>query len=98
MNTGDWVDATGHGFRRAMMDLDLAIIPLKEIVSLTLISLVLSFMSLAPLKIPTICSNVPPYSDEVPNESLTITFYETIKYYYIQNQERKARKKWQKKL
>lgn len=81
-----WVDATGHGFRVAMMDLDLAIIPLRNS-EFNANKSCIKFYEFSSLKIPTICSNVPPYSDEVPNESLTTSFYDTIKY-YIQNQEK----------
>ena len=75
-----WVDATGHGYRVAMMDLDLAIIPLKDS-SFNSNKSCIKFYEFSSLKIPTICSNVPPYSDEAPKESLTNNFYESIKYY-----------------
>jgi glycosyltransferase involved in cell wall biosynthesis len=75
-----WVDATGHGYRVAMMDLDLAIIPLKDS-SFNSNKSCIKFYEFSSLKVPTICSNVPPYSDEAPKESLTNNFYESIKYY-----------------
>ena len=81
-----WVDATGHGFRTAMMDLDLAIIPLKDSDFNSNKSCV-KFYEFSSLKVPTICSNVAPYKDEAPKESLTDNFYETIKY-YIQNPDK----------
>lgn len=81
-----WVDATGHGYRVAMMDLDLAIIPLKDS-SFNANKSCIKFYEFSSLKIPTICSNVAPYSDEAPKESLTDNFYETIKY-YIENKEK----------
>jgi len=76
----DWVDPTGHGFRMAMMDLDLAIIPLEG-TEFNSNKSCIKFYEFSSLKIPTICSNVPPYSDEAPKESLSSSFYETIKYY-----------------
>ena len=82
----DWVDATGHGFRTAMMDLDIAIIPLKNSEFNSNKSCI-KFYEFSSLKVPTICSNVAPYSDEAPKESLSNNFYETIKY-YINNQEK----------
>lgn len=81
-----WVDATGHGFRVAMMDLDLAIIPLKDS-SFNSNKSCIKFYEFSSLKIPTICSNVPPYSDEAPQESLSNNFYESVKY-YIENKEK----------
>ena len=81
-----WVDATGHGYRVAMMDLDLAIIPLKDSQFNSNKSCI-KFYEFSSLKVPTICSNVPPYSDEAPKESLTNNFYETIKY-YLENKTR----------
>lgn len=82
----DWVDPSGHGFRTAMMDLDLAIIPLKDS-NFNSNKSCIKFYEFSSLKIPTICSNVAPYSDEAPKESLTDNFYETIKY-YIENKEK----------
>lgn len=82
----NWVDATGHGFRTAMMDLDLAIIPLKDS-EFNANKSCIKFYEFSSLKVPTICSNVAPYSDEAPKESLTNNFYETIKY-YIENKAR----------
>lgn len=74
-----WVDSTGHGYRTAMMDLDLAIIPLEDTPFNSNKSCV-KFYEFSSLKIPTICSNVAPYSDECPKESLSDNFYESIKY------------------
>jgi glycosyltransferase involved in cell wall biosynthesis len=82
----DWVDPTGHGYRVAMMDLDLAIIPLKDSQFNSNKSCI-KFYEFSSLKVPTICSNVPPYSDEAPKESLTNNFYESIKY-YIENKDK----------
>ncbi len=82
----DWVDATGHGFRTAMMDLDLAIIPLKDS-EFNANKSCIKFYEFSSLKVPTICSNVAPYSDEAPKESLTNNFYETIKD-YLENKTR----------
>ncbi len=73
-----WVDATGHGYRVAMMDLDLAIIPLRKS-DFNANKSCIKFYEFSALKIPTICSNVPPYSDEVPSECLTSNFYESVK-------------------
>lgn len=81
-----WVDATGHGFRVAMMDLDLAIIPLRRS-DFNANKSNIKFYEFSSLKIPTICSNVPPYSDEVPKECLTDNFYESIKY-FIDNKDK----------
>lgn len=81
-----WVDATGHGYRVAMMDLDLAIIPLKDSQFNSNKSCI-KFYEFSSLKIPTICSNVAPYSDEAPQESLSDNFYKSIKY-YIQNPDK----------
>ena len=60
-----WVDATGHGYRVAMMDLDLAIIPLKNS-EFNANKSCIKFYEFSSLKVPTICSNTAPYSDEVP--------------------------------
>ena len=73
-----WVDPTGHGYRVAMMDLDLAIIPLEK-TEFNSYKSCIKFYEFSALKIPTICSNVAPYSDEAPKESLTDNFYESIK-------------------
>ena len=81
-----WVDATGHGFRVAMMDLDLAIIPLMNS-DFNANKSNIKFYEFSSLKIPTICANVPPYSDEVPNECLTDNFYESIKW-FIENKDK----------
>jgi hypothetical protein len=81
-----WVDSTGHGYRTAMMDLDLAIIPLENTPFNSNKSCV-KFYEFSSLKIPTICSNVAPYSDECPKESLSDNFYESIKY-YIENPDK----------
>lgn len=74
----DWVDPTGHGYRTAMMDLDLAIIPLED-TSFNSNKSCVKFYEFSSLKIPTICSNVAPYKDEVPIESLSNNFYESLK-------------------
>ena len=81
-----WVDATGHGFRVAMMDLDLAIIPLRKS-DFNANKSCIKFYEFSSLKIPTICSAVAPYSDEVPNDSLTSDFYQSIKF-YIENRDK----------
>jgi len=81
-----WVDATGHGYRVAMMDLDLAIIPLRKS-DFNANKSNIKFYEFSSLKIPTICSNVPPYSDEVPEDCLTNNFYESIKY-FIENKDK----------
>jgi glycosyltransferase involved in cell wall biosynthesis len=81
-----WVDATGHGYRVSMMDLDLAIIPLRDS-SFNSNKSCIKFYEFSSIKVPTICSNVAPYSDEAPKESLSDNFYESIKY-YIENKDK----------
>ena len=78
VETWHWVDPTGHGYRMGMMDLDIAIIPLAD-TPFNANKSCIKFYEFSALKIPTICSNVAPYSDEAPKESLTNNFYESIK-------------------
>ena len=85
----NWVDPTGHGYRVAMMDLDLAIIPLED-TPFNANKSCIKFYEFSSLKIPTICSDVPPYSDEAPQESLSKRFYNDIKYYIENPKERKS--------
>lgn len=82
-----WVDSTGHGYRTALMDLDIAIIPLSDSYFNSNKSCI-KFYEFSSLKVPTICSNVAPYSDEAPKESLSDNFYESIKYLIENPKER----------
>ena len=82
-----WIDPTGHGYRTSMMDLDIAIIPLDDS-EFNANKSCIKFYEFSSLKIPTLCSNVAPYSDEAPTESLTDNFYESIKYLIENPKER----------
>ncbi len=74
----DWVRPEAHGFRTALMNLDIAIIPL-EYSQFNSNKSCIKFYEFSSLKVPTICSNVPPYSDEVPVELLFEDLYSKIK-------------------
>ena len=66
-----------HGFRTALMNLDIAIVPLEESTFNSNKSCI-KFYEFSSLKVPTICSAVPPYSDEVPIELLFDKLYDKI--------------------
>lgn len=73
----DWVSPSAHGFRTALMNLDIAIVPLEESTFNSNKSCI-KFYEFGSLKVPTICSAVPPYSDEVPVELLFDKLYDKI--------------------
>ncbi len=73
----DWVSPSAHGFRTALMNLDIAIVPLEES-TFNANKSCIKFYEFSSLKVPTICSAVPPYSDEVPIELLFDKLYDKI--------------------
>lgn len=69
----DWVDAEGHGYRTALMNLDIAIIPLADN-SFNSYKSCIKWYEFASLGVPCIVSNVPPYSDEVEHGKTAYTY------------------------
>lgn len=84
----NWIDPTGHGYRVSMMDLDLAIVPLESSLFNSNKSCI-KFYEFSALKIPTICSDVAPYKDECPDESLAYRFYPRLKHLIENTKEAK---------
>jgi glycosyltransferase involved in cell wall biosynthesis len=64
-----WVHPEAHPYRSVLLDLDLAIIPLADNVFNSSKSCV-KWYEFSALGVPTIASNVAPYSDEMPKEQL----------------------------
>jgi hypothetical protein len=60
----DWIDYTGHSFRMNCLKPDIAVVPLHED-EFSVCKSDLKFTEYATLGVPTICSNIPPYSKSV---------------------------------
>lgn len=77
-----WVSAEAHPFRSALLDLDVAIIPLVDN-SFNQARSCVKYYEFASLGVPVIASNVAPYSDELPKDQLfddlENTFYNIYK-------------------
>jgi glycosyltransferase involved in cell wall biosynthesis len=60
----DWIDYTGHAFRMNCFKPEIAVIPLHED-EFSVCKSDLKFTEYAALKVPCVCSNIPPYSRSV---------------------------------
>jgi glycosyltransferase involved in cell wall biosynthesis len=74
-----WVDIEAHPFRTALMNLDLAVIPLAKN-GFNECKSCIKFYEFASLGIPTIATKFPPYSDEMHRKALTNDFKAKIEH------------------
>jgi glycosyltransferase involved in cell wall biosynthesis len=72
-----WVDVEAHPYRSALMNLDLAVIPLAKN-SFNECKSCVKWYEFSALGVPTIATNIPPYSDEMPEFSTPNNFREAI--------------------
>lgn len=72
-----WVDIEAHPYRTILMNLDLAFIPIAKN-SFNECKSCVKWYEFASIKVPTIATNYPPYSDEMPELALTDNFREKI--------------------
>lgn len=63
-----WVKTAGYHYKAAILDLDLAIIPLKES-RFNACKSPIKYLEMSALKVPSVCSFVPPYSDVATEEN-----------------------------
>jgi hypothetical protein len=83
-----WVDIEAHPYRSALMNLDLAVIPLADI-GFNKYKSCIKWYEFASLKVPTIASKVPPYSDEMSKKELSLNFVKDIEDIMVNKTRRK---------